>query len=223
MIYQYLSSDSVHFATALRLQSAARTLMWDNAKGQSSLLVQTPFGQSAQEQMTDICSALEERFHDLPEQFTEVRPGIWLRLVTAADKVRNGGCPLHGEASTYTVFACDVLEDVCRIYAPQQSNALISPSCDVPLEIHLTITELTAEEGPFFRRREVFTGFYQVDFPTGVAANCADGDILCRLGDLTIPVTRQMLEWGSVYYETDTAPVFEVRGGEKGNPGLKLC
>ena len=222
MIYQYLPNDPARFATALRLQSAARMLLWDNAKGQSSLLVQTPFGQSAQEQMEALCPLLEERFPTLPEQFTEVRPGVWLRLVTAADKARNGGCPLHAEASTYTVFACDVLADSCRIYAPQ-SNAMISPSCDVPLEIRLAVTELTAEEGSFFRRRTVFTGFYRVDFPAGIAASCADGDLLCRLGELSIPVTRQMLEQGTVYYETDTTPVFEVRGNGKENPGLKLC
>lgn len=216
MIYQYLPNDPARYATALRLQPASRTLVWDNANGQGSLLVQTPFGQSAQELMETLCPLLEERFPTLPEQFTEAAPGVWLRLVTAADKARNGGCPLHSEASTYTVFACDVLGNTCRIYAPQ-SNAMILPSCDVPLEIRLSVTECTQTEGPFFRRREVFTGFYRVDFPAGLAASCGDGDLCCSLGELTIPVTRQMLEQGSVYYRTDTAPVFQ-----SANPGLRL-
>ena len=62
MIYQYLPNDPARYATALRLQPASRTLVWDNANGQGSLLVQTPFGQPAQELMETLCPLLEERF-----------------------------------------------------------------------------------------------------------------------------------------------------------------
>ncbi len=214
MEYQCASYDPERFATNLRRDAVTRNLTWDNAKGQSVLIVQTPFGQSASDRLSDICSALSEASL-YPGKFTEVPGGIWVRMVSAADKARNKGCPLNGEASTYTVFSCEVDEDICRVYEPL-NQTMLSASCDIPLKLHVEIHKIMRTEGRI-RKREVDTGFYEISFPADFSCKYVEGSLYCQVENLKVPVTRQMIEEREFYIKTDARPVLV-----SGNKGLQL-
>lgn len=213
MRYEYVPNDPQRFATNLRRDSAGGNLTWDNARGQEVLIIQTPFGQSAMDKMPQICEALPSA--PPHGRYAEVLPGVWARFVSAVEKARNNGCPLNGEASTYAVFACDTQQDVCHIFQPQEQT-MITPCCDVPLELRVDVAKSTRQEG-VLRKRVVETGFYRLTFPENCGKGYVDGDLRYQVGNLVIPVTRQMLEQGEVYVKTEVKPrLFSV------NKGLRL-
>lgn len=214
MEYRYCPNEPSRFATNLRRDHGKPNLMWDNARGQDVLLVQTPFQQSATDIIEKLCEAMSGISIHV-EKYTEVLPGVWVRFVTAADKAKLGGCPIHNEASTYTVFSCATEGNVCCIFAPQY-QAMISAHCDIPMQIHVTVSEQTRTEG-IFKKRLVSTGYYILSFPAGISNGCKDGDLAYKVRNITIPVTRQMLEQRTVYIKTDSRPEIISK-----NKGLKL-
>ena len=214
MQYQYCPNDPERFATNLRREHGTRNLKWDNARGQDVLLVQTPFGSSAVELMEDLCKRMEKAALP-PDKYTELLPGVWVRFVTAADKARMGGCPINAEACTYTVFSCYTDGEICSIFAPQ-NQAMISAFCNIPMEIHVTVTQQTRVEG-LFKKRTVFTGYYTMSFPKGFDSGYKDGDLIYRIKDFSVPITKMMLEQGTVYIKTDIKPEVVSK-----NKGLKL-
>lgn len=214
MFYQYCPNDPQRYATNLRREQGTRNLKWDNARGQDVLLVQTPFECSAVNMIEELCQAMENTAI-YPDKYTEIKPGVWVRFVTAADKARMGGCPINTEASTYTVFSCCTEGDTCSIFAPQ-NQAMISAYCNIPMEIHVDVWEQTKKEG-FLKKKVVSTGYYVFSFPTGFAEGYQDGELVYKVNNMMIPITRQMLEVGVVYVKTDYMPEIISR-----NKGLKL-
>lgn len=212
MRYQYCPNDPTRYATNLRREQGTNNLTWDNARGQDVLIVQTPFGSAAEGVIEELCGIME-RTQLQTDRYNEIRPGIWVRFVTAADKARLSGCPINTEACTYAVFACSTLGDVCSIYAPQRNQAMISAYCNIPMRIHVDVREETRTEG-FFKKKIVRTGYYILSFPQDLAAGYQNGDLLCRVGGLDIPVTRQMLEQGCAFVRTDLRP--DILSGNKG-------
>lgn len=94
MKYQYAPYEGKFFATMLRRDGNTHNLMWDNPNGRTVLVIQCPYGRNPFERMEELCEAmgnveLEE------EKFVEVLPDIWVRMVTAVQKVRGKGCPLE--------------------------------------------------------------------------------------------------------------------------------
>ena len=206
MRYEYLPNDPQHFATNLRQDFQSKNLIWDNARGKDVLIVQTTFGVSAVEKMEELCSVLENTLVN-KEKFTEIATGVWLRIVTASEKAKQNGCPLNGEASTYTVFG--VMEDsdnnICKIFAPQ-NQAMITACCDVPLDIHVEISQQTREEGFLFAKKTVTTGFYSISFIDQIGAGYVDGDLCCEINKFQVPLTRKMLENRVVYVKSTVKP-----------------
>ena len=215
MRYQYCPNDPQRYATNLRREQGTRNLKWDNARGQDVLLVQTPFEVSAESMMEELCQVMEKAVL-VPDQYTEIQPGVWVRFVTAADKARMGGCPINAEACTYAVFSCCTEEEVCSIFAPQ-NQAMISAYCNIPMEVHVSVAEQTRVEG-LFKKRTVSTGFYTISFPQGFDAGYKDGDLFYRIREFEIPITKKMLERGTVYIRTDIRPEVVSK-----NKGLKLA
>lgn len=214
MQYQYCPNDPQRYATNLRREQGTRNLLWDNARGQDVLLVQTPFEMDAVDLMEELCRRMEKvPIH--PNRYTEIQPNIWLRFVTAADKAKMGGCPLHAEACSYTVFSCCVENKVCSIFAPQ-NQAMISASCNIPMEVHICVEAQTRMEG-LFKKRAVPTGYYTISFPNGFHTEYVDGDLTYRVRDLAVPITREMVAQGIVYIKTETKPEVVSK-----NKGLKL-
>lgn len=213
MRYQYCPNNPERYATNLLRQRGTRNLTWEGARGLDVLLVQTPFEQRAEPMMEELCRRMEH-INLQPNKYTEVKPGVWVRFVTAADKARMNGCPINTEASTYTVFCCFTQGEVCSIYAPQGNQAMISAYCSIPMQIHVDMWEQERTEGLFFNRRVVKTGYYIISFPQEFATGYRDGDLACRVGELDIPVTKQMLEQGEVYIKADRKP--EVHSVNKG-------
>lgn len=203
MRYECCPNDPDHFATALRRDVHTRKLTWDNAQGQDVIIVQTAFGVSASAILDEICEALNRNERPLTD-YVEVMDKTWVRYVTAADKARNSGCHLNGEASTYTVFSCQKEGDLCKIYRPK-NQAMISQSCSIPLEIQATVQKVTRLEG-LLRRREVDTGFYMISFPSTLAEKYFNGSLYYRVNGLEIPVTRQMVKQGSIFIKTTVKP-----------------
>lgn len=206
-MYQYRDYAPEHFATGLHLNRKSGLLVWESAPGQDSLMVQTPFGQPAADIIADICRAMDQT-PPSREGFVSMLPGVGVRLFTAADKVRMGGCPLHGEASTYTVFgfAPDVGGAGGIVYG-QEDQAMMTSFCDIPLEISVAIQEELKQEGRF-RKRQVFSGFYRVSFPDGMEDGYPDGGLVYENGGLEIPVTQEMLEKKTIFIQSDQPPVF---------------
>ncbi|MCI9120439.1 MAG: hypothetical protein HFG00_02770 [Oscillibacter sp.] len=217
MQYQYCPHNPARYATNLLRERGSSRLYWENADGQDVLLVQTPFGVPAAERMEALCQAMGKTLIQ-PGRYTEVLPGVWVRFVSAMDKVQMNGCPINTEASTYTVFSCLTEGEVCSIFAPQPCQAMISADCSIPMRIRVEVTE------QFRRRRQGLfghvmepTGFYTLSFPRELAGTYQEGGLFYRAGGLEIPVTRQMLEQGVVYVKTDIRPELVSR-----NKGLEL-
>lgn len=211
MRYEYCPNDPIHFATNLRREQGTRSLTWDNARGQDVLIVQTPFDVSGEDEIRDLCR-LMEKAQLQKDKYTEVKPRVWVRFVTAADKARLGGCPINTEASTYTVFACRTEGGLCSIYAPQRNQVMISASCSIPMQVHVGVQEEKRSEG-LFRKKVVPTGYYILDFPQELANGYRDGDVYFSAGGMDIPVTRQMLAQGRAYVRTPSRPEIRSRNG----------
>lgn len=60
MQYQYCPNDPQRYATNLRREQGTRNLLWDNARGQDVLLVQTPFEMDAVDLMEELCRRMEK-------------------------------------------------------------------------------------------------------------------------------------------------------------------
>lgn len=213
MKYNYCPYDQNYFATNLHLDGGTKRLVWDSARGQDVLLIQTPYGQNATERIEDICTVLENR--ELEEgKFVEVLSNIWVRYITATEKARENGCVLNGGASTYSVFGVfiDKENDVCNIYAPT-NQAMISPFCDVPSEIHLDTERVERMEG-LFKKKAVFSGFYRIVFPSEMPAGYMDGDLQYIINGFSVPITREMFQTKSAYVKTSVKP--EIKSVKNG-------
>jgi hypothetical protein len=199
MRYEYCPSDLTRYATNLRKVDTGQ-LQWDSAPGQDVLIIQTPYGEDPTEKIDDILKTFDtaEPKHD---KFTEVMNGVWVRCVTAVEKAKQGGCPLNGEASTYTVFSYIQEEDVCKILAPC-NQSLASASCNLSVEINIYIRQVT-RRGGFLIKRETPTGFYCVTFPVWFGNGYVDGDLCYQFDNIEIPITREMLERNKIYIKTD--------------------
>lgn len=210
-----LSNDPEKFATNLRRTVQTKNLTWDNANGQDVIIVQTPFGESAVSILDDICKALNGI--EVPsDSFAKILDGVWVRYVSAADKVKNNGCPLNGEASSYTVFSCCREKDVLKVYRPQE-QAMSKPTVDIPLEINAKVTRDAVKKGfgPF--QKSVETGFYCISFPRELEDKYMEGSLSYRINGFEIPVTKKMFSQGMVYVESSVQPELVPK-----NRGLKI-
>lgn len=217
MKYQYRPPDSKHFAQGLRYSAENKKLVWDVSTGHDTLLVQTPFGQSAEKFIEAICSTLSEQ--NLPSgMFTEIMPDILVRLVSKGEKAREHGCSLVKEVCTYSIFACYQQEDVCSVYAPM-NQAMNPATYNAPKDVHIDVSPVMKKEGiGLFRvKREVPSGYYRISFPKNIDKSYGNGFLQYQVGEFLLPITPMMLENGEVY----------VRSGEKPkiistNQGLRL-
>lgn len=216
MEYQYVPYDQNRYATNMRYDTRSNNVIWDAPSGHDALIVQTPYGKSAEAQMEGICKSLAH-MTGFPIQYMEVPgcSGTWIRAVSAAERARDRGCPLNGGASTYTVFSYVIRDGVCSIFQPLNQGA-ISAHCDIPLYIQVDITKDISTTG-LFKKRTVDTGFFILSFPPDIGNSYTDGDLQYRVGDLVIPVTRQMLEQGRIYIKSELRPDIISQ-----NSGLRL-
>ena len=83
---------------------------------------------------------------------------------------------------------------------------MISSFCDIPLDLHVEIESITRTEG-FIRKREIKTGFFGISFPLSFSNGYIDGDLSYKINDFEVPITRQMLEQGTVYVYSEVRPV----------------
>ena len=226
MTYTYAPNNPGRFATNLLADRQKNRLTWDSSGGQEALILQTPFGFNGGSSASELCgmdgSIIECVCQKLgsmtPEDgaYTEVFPGVWARFVTPVEKVRFG-CPMHGAACSYSVYACDRLGEECLVYAPRD-GVMISPFCDVPLEIHIEAEPDAVRRGfgPF--SRTVATGFYKIRFPANLVDGFAEGTLWMNVDGTELPVTREMAETGTVYVRTNSRPTFR-----SDNRGHRLC
>lgn len=220
MKFEWLPYDKERYATALRKDDRSQMLVWDSAAGQDAVIVQTPFGVEAKNHLDELCAALNQRQPKL-SGYVEVLKNIWLCYVSAVDKAKNRGCPLHGIACTYTVFSCEMEGEHFRIYEPM-SQSMISPSCHVPLEIRGEVQKVEQKKGglSFFKFGKSDTsdsGFYRIEFPDGLPQGYQDGSIVYQVSGMEIPITAEMLEWKNIYVQTVMKPDLRAKSS-----GVKL-
>ena len=233
MNYSIRDYDSAHFATALQVDSRTGELIWESSAGQEVLIVQSPYGLRVTDTAESVTGKPETLLEAIraalsasePEGggYARLLPGIWVCFVSHADRLRLGGCPLHGQASTYSVVAVERRGGEGTLYLPRE-QAMMSPFCDIPLEIHAEVTRdaLTRTTGIFRKRTEHLpTGFYRVSFSRKLSGGYLDGSLALRVraGEtaLEIPVTAALVEAGEAFVKTDVAPEIVVR-----SRGLKL-
>ena len=92
MRYRYCPNSADWYATNLRQDRGTGNLTWDNNRGQDVLIVQTPFEYNAENLMEELCQLMEEAVLQT-DSYTEVKTGVWVRFVTAADKARDLQAP----------------------------------------------------------------------------------------------------------------------------------
>lgn len=217
MDYIYLPYNPNRYAT--NLMRNQNKLQWDSSVGQEVLIVQTPFGKKATDYIEDVCKLLSNGEKLLvPEGYTELLSGVYIKFMTAAQKAQNGGCVLNGEASTYTVFSCyrDSEKDVCEIYSPQ-GNPMISPSCDIPLNVSIRVTKIKKIVKKIFSQYEEDTGFWKISFQRELSNAYIDNDLLYEVENFKIPINKKMVEQGEIFIYSNSKPRIYTN-----NPGLHI-
>lgn len=227
MRYTYAPADPVWYATDLRLDTERGVLRWTGGRGQDALLVRTPYGTDPEERMEELCAALsrtelrEGRFTELSPVGTDGSGGYGARgpfpaaarLVSPLEKARNGGCPPEAGACTYTVFACQTEGDARRLYGHQRGE-ISSPRCGVPLRVQASVEEAAARRGLFaLGNRDGIYWRLSFHCPPG----CGDGDLEYAADGFAVPVTRRMLDAGTVYVRSKARPRIVSR-----RPGIEL-
>lgn len=216
MIFQCCQYDQDRFATNLRRDGHTNNLIWDSAPGQEVLIVQVPFGEETTLKTEDLCETLNAAGYTLNREFEEMPGGLAVCYVSAADKARNNGCRLNAEACSYLVYSVSTDGNVCRIYASPDNQSMIKSYVRIPLEIPVYIQEEIILQGRL-RKKEVRTGFYMLSFPPELAAAYTDSGIVYRIEDFEVPVTKEMIQAGTVYVLSPEEPKIETV-----NPGMTV-
>ena len=199
--FQKNASDK--YSTNLRIDPSAGKLVWDSSRGQDVLIVQLPYGKRIGNYADELANGLKQ-LSSLPSSFTEIIPGIWICFVSASDRVKNNGCSLNGEASTYTILPCDVDGNEV-VLSFMENQSMIRSYVDVPMDIGVTVKMETTVKG-WIRKITVPTGFYSVSFRPGSGDRLLDGSLCISINGFEVPITRKMLNQGTVFVETDIPP-----------------
>ncbi len=215
MNYTIYPNDPERYATNLRLAKDGRQLIWETAQGQGTLLVQLPFGEKVEDHLEALCETLSKTALQ-DKAYTMVLPNVWVRFVTATEKAKNGGCPIHHEASSYTVLAYDQTPLEYKVYRPT-TGGMIPNTVHIPLGVCVRVQQETVRKGfgPF--AREVETGFYMMSFPSDLAEKDVTGSLGYCIGDFEVPITKEMTQNGTVYIETAVRPAVVSK-----NSGIQL-
>lgn len=204
------------FATHVRLNGRADKLIWESSVGQDVLVVQTRYNSNALDKMDKVCSAMNGM--RLPEErFAEVAslPETWVRYVSYSAYMRDDGCMLHDKACSYTVFCCEIQDDVCMVYTQDAGNAGNLPYCNIRLDILVQVHKFAQPKGiadiikRFLGTREIEANYHQIMLPREQASSVGDGDLYYTVScakDLEIPITRQMFQNGTVYVKSYDEP-----------------
>lgn len=211
MRYEYVPADGVHFATGIRRDEKRNVLDWSCAKGQENLVVQTAYNVMATDIIEELLVTLSGAV-PVPHEYVEAVPGVYVRMFHARDLVN--GCPLHGKACMYTVFATETDESVgvCRVFAP---SGEVRPSwVRVPSDLGVAVEQLMHTVG-FFKREEP-TGYYRVRFDNSLSGSYVDGDLRCRVGAANIPLTGRAIRQREVFIRSDVPPEIVPRNASVG-------
>lgn len=215
MKFEYYTGNSEVFATNLHQDKNSKKLIWDNKNGIDALIVQTSYGEKVP--VEELCQALEKdiaKIEIMQDKYVRILPEIWCRYVPSIEKAKNNGCPIHGEPATYTVFACIIDEDADtgKIYL-SKSDGMIKPFCDIQIQFHIDVVKEMEVKG-ILKKRNVDTGFYSLNFKDAFCEGYMDGDVVCRIAEFEVPVTKEMFVQGKVYVKTDEKP--EMKSKNKG-------
>lgn len=205
----FVPFDPSRYTANLRRDNESRNLIWDCAAGVEALVVQTPFGISAETVGKELCTALS-RINLPGQQYYEVLPDVWVRYVTAGDKIRNKGCPLLSEAHTYTVMTC-FDEGGQRFVCRPASNATF----DIPLDFPVMVRQCTSPRG--LLRRQEPNGFFSITFPQPLTEGFPDGNLVYVVDNFEVPITGAMIMQSTVFVKTEVKPEIVSK-----NPGLRL-
>ncbi len=199
------------YATHLRPDGEGRKIIWDASPKQDVLVVQTSYNHNALRSIESICRAMDGMA--LPhDRYMEIMsmPGTWVHFTSSLDYAKSGGCAMRVKACTYTIFCCEVHKDECVVYSQDAEQANNLPYRNIKLEIPVQVQKMTTVEGLFFNKREVDTGFYQINLPAEYAETVDDGDLYYTVASaqhLEIPITREMFKHGSIYIKTYDKPL----------------
>lgn len=220
MKVEYCPYDSGRFAIGLHSVDGGSRLEWASAAGQDVIMVRMPFGQLPDERMAELCESLAA-VELIRNQYVTVCPDISVRLITAADRAREGGCLVAVRPASYAVYSCQCSGGtVQKIFAPQM-NAMNRHYCHVAMETTVVVEQLMEENKlrTLIRKPSLTpTPYYMLHLPKDIVDSYHDGDMLYTVDGLEIPITREMLKQGIVYVMTyDRRP--QVKSN---NPGLTL-
>lgn len=215
MRFECCGNNPEMYATNLRQNKNSKKLMWDSTNGADALIVQTAYGEAVN--IEALCQRLEEKIEAvemLQGKYVRVLPTVWCRYISSVEKAKGNGCAINGEPATYTVFACVFDRDtgVGKIYE-SQNDGMIKPCCDIQVQYHVDVIKEMETKG-LFRKHEVETGFYSLYFQEASCGGYMDGDLVYRVADFEVPITKEMFGRKKVYVRTTEAP--EIRSNNKG-------
>lgn len=219
MKVEMIPSDPKQIAINLTHKPGSRLLKWDSTPGLNAILFQFPYGDDVMGGLENVCALLED--YGLSEG--EYKPisdnkGIWVRYVPYEEYQKEKGCEINGEACTYLVVGCivDKATGDVQIFTPTE-QAMMKPYCSISYEMSIRIGrhKTISGFGPF--KKEVDSGFFEVNFPDQALEGYMDGSIVYQLGGIEVPITGEMLKQKTIYIESETTPVFVSN-----NKGLTL-
>ena len=224
-MYKVVDYDLAHYASGLRL-SGDTNLNWDSSNAQDVLIVEYKFG--GRLDIEELCEALNK----LPpgsylNEYTDIGNSMYVKYVSAIEKVRQNGCMLHTAGSSYAVICCSREADgTVNLYRYIEAN-FSSISCDAPLKMEVAIYQQFVPVNPntgglftgMLRKNETET-YYAIQFYPHFTSGYSDGDIFYEINIsesevIKVPITKNMIfsDTRTIYVKM-AYPVIKGRGNK---------
>lgn len=205
MEYQYSSYDINYYATMIRQDPANKHLVWDSTRGCNVLVIQGPYGVKPYDVMFEICKHLKEH-PNLSYNYEEIIPDFYACIITPAYKIRNKGCSLLKEGSSYSIFCLAEKQGKTIVYAPQNEK---NSTCYVPMLITVTIEQVYISKRVLFKKELRPSEFYKVIFQMEHMELYQEGSMICKVHNMEYPVTQAMLKQREIYIKTEQRPIIQ--------------
>ncbi len=209
MKFSYAPNNNNFFATNLKLNK--EKLKWDTGTGGTTLIFQCRFGMDLLPEMEGICEKLSQMSQPPGAEFVSLAPEypfVFVCMLDARQKIKQGGCAVRGEVCRYAVFACRVNGEECTVFEPKRAYTV-----DIPAEISVTYAKVYDRIKARFSRKvkEEFAGFYEVAFEGGKLSGYKDGDIFYKVNEIRIPITGAMIQAECFYIKAQEMPQLETK------------
>lgn len=207
-MYIYVKDSNDHYAGNLssRSENEGKVLRWDSSNC-GIILIRSNYKNDEKNNIENICKKMNKDDIFFANDFYEVESGIFVKTISKVENA-NRSAIVNG-AGRYYVYACEEKNGDYYIYPPP-SGGMGSHYTDVRLILRVSyeIEMKTVKEG-FLKNKinRVSSGYYSVLFqPEFDISHYNNGDIYYYIGDIKIPITKNMLQLERIFIKTDNKP-----------------